>query len=327
MFISVIIPVFNGRHTLPQCLHALNQTNYNQWECIVVDDGSTDDSAVIACEAGARVVNSPHGGPAMARNLGARATQGDVLFFIDADVLVRPDTLSQVAAILRAHPEVAACFGSYDDMPTERNFLSQYRNLLHHYTHQQGSEQASTFWSGCGAIRRDVFLAIGGFDTAAFPRPSIEDIELGYRLRTAGYTIRLEKSLQVTHLKRWTARQVFVTDVRDRAIPWSRLILQKGAVLNDLNLQTPQRWSTAAVFAGLAGLFSALLSGWGMLVVGAAVFLLLWLNRDFYQFLWRKRGLLFLLMALPWHWFYFFYSGMSFAAVLVLHRSGLVKYT
>ena len=57
--------------------------------------------------------------------------------------------------------------------------VSQYRNLLHHFVHQHGHAEASTFWAGCGAIRRAAFDAVGGFDAARFPRPSIEDIELG----------------------------------------------------------------------------------------------------------------------------------------------------
>ena len=56
-----------------------------------------------------------------------------------------------------------ALIGSYDDDPAERDFLSQYKNLMHCFVHQTGNEQASTFWSGCGAIRRDVSLAHSGF--------------------------------------------------------------------------------------------------------------------------------------------------------------------
>jgi hypothetical protein len=242
-----------------------------------------------------------------------------------ADVLVQPGTLGQVAATLSACPRLAACFGSYDHAPAAPDFLSQYRNLLHHYVHQQANPEASTFWSGCGAIRRDIFLKIGGFNAQAFPRPSIEDIELGYRLRAAGYQIRLEKSLQVTHLKRWRARQMIITDVRDRAIPWSRLIVQGGTAVNDLNLQTAQRLSTLAAFTGLAALLLLPMMAWGMFwLVVTAVASLIWLNHRFYCFLRRQRGSLFMLAAMPWHWLYFLYSGASFLAVLVLYRLKII---
>lgn len=323
MLISVIIPVHNGREYLPRCLAALNQTLYERWECIVVDDNSSDDSAEIA-RAGSAVVVSldQQRGPAAARNAGAQKANGDVLFFIDADVLVKPGTVGHVAATLKANPDIAACFGSYDDQPTEANFLSQYRNLQHHYVHQKANTEASTFWSGCGAVYKEVFIKMNGFSEMAFPRPSIEDIELGYRLRAAGYRIRLEKLLQVTHMKRWTPRQMVLTDVRDRAIPWSQLILQDGSLPNDLNLQTGQKISTASVFGGMAGLFLSLFRLWSLLLTLIAVTVLWWLNRDFYGFLRQKRSLPFMLMAMPWHWFYFFYSGLSFIYVLLFQWLG-----
>lgn len=323
MFISVIIPVHNGRECLPRCLAALNQTLYKQWECIVVDDCSSDNSAEIARTAAAIVVRlNRQRGPAAARNAGAQKAKGDVLFFIDADVLVKPGTVGHVAATLKANPDVAACFGSYDDQPTEANFLSQYRNLQHHYVHQQAKTEASTFWSGCGAIYRELFMKMNGFSETAYPRPSIEDIELGYRLRAAGYQIRLEKLLQVTHMKRWSPRQMVLTDVRDRAIPWSQLILHDGSVPNDLNLQTGQKISTASVFLGISGLLLGVFRLWSLLLTLIAITVLWWLNRDFYGFLRQKRSLSFMLMAMPWHWFYFLYSGLSFIYVLLYQGLG-----
>lgn len=331
LLISVIVPVYNGGAGFACCLQALAATTYAHWECIVVDDGSTDGSSDQARRFGATVLPSscPRMGPAAARNLGAHYARGDVLFFVDADVLVQPDTVGEVARIMGEQPQVAACFGSYDRTPAAPNFLSQYRNLLHHYVHQTGSEQATTFWSGCGAIRRSVFLELDGFNVAAYPRPSIEDIELGYRMMAMGYRIRLVKTLQVTHLKHWTARSILTTDIRDRALPWTRLLLRQGALVNDLNLQTGQRMSvglamvsafcvfgTALIALGLlpALLLPALLAIW--LVVGLA---LCWLNRRFYSFLLHERGLAFVAGVLPWHWLYFLYSGVCFGGCLVLH--------
>ena len=325
--ISVIIPVHNGGLLLDRCLAALRQTLYECWEFIVVEDGSTDNSVEIAYAHGARLVTglSRRLGPAQARNIGAQVAQGDILFFLDADVLVQPGTVGHIAATMQADPGLAACFGSYDDQPFAPNFLSQYRNLLHHYVHQHGNIDASTFWSGCGAIRRDLFLAIGGFNERLYERPSIEDIELGYRLKAAGYRVQLEKLLQVKHMKHWSPRQMLITDVRDRALPWTQLILQWGGAPNDLNLNISQRLSTAVAFIGLFSLGLTLFSGWAWLLVLCAFVLLIWLNWPFYQFLHDKRGLRFTLMALPWHWFYFIYSGTTFLAGIVLYRLGRVE--
>lgn len=313
MRISVIVPVHNGGRIFRDCLAALQRTTYADWECVVVDDGSTDGSGAWAAAQGARVVQvTPKRGPAYARNCGAQTAVGDVLLFIDADVLVQPQTVGEVAAVMQAHPDVAALFGSYDAAPGQANFLSQYRNLQHHFVHQRSSPEASTFWSGCGAIRRSLFLEMGGFDTVTYPLPSIEDIELGYRLAAAGRRVRLEKTLQVRHMKRWTARSVLVTDIRDRALPWSRLILQRGRLPDDLNLQTTQRLSALGVLVALLGAAFSLVNAWALVLVCALVLLLLFLNRDFYGFLWHERGPLFLARAVLWHWLYFLYSAATF---------------
>ncbi len=326
--ISVIIPVHNGGQLFDRCLAALQQTHFEAWECIVVEDGSSDNSVEIAYKHGVCLVSglARRLGPAQARNVGAQVAQGDILFFVDADVLVQPGTVGHIAATMQADPGLAACFGSYDDQPLATNFLSQYRNLLHHFVHQQGKIDASTFWSGCGAIRRELFLAMGGFNEHLYKRPSIEDIELGYRLQAAGHRVQLEKLLQVKHMKRWTPLQMLVTDVRDRALPWTRLILQGGGAPNDLNLNFSQRLSTAVAYLGLFGFGLALFSGWGWLLVILSVLLLNWLNRDFYQFLQQKRGVRFVLMALPWHWLYFLYSGASFVIGLLLFKLGRMEY-
>ncbi len=88
-----------------------------------------------------------------------------------------------IRQVLDENQDVSAVFGSYDDEPAERNFLSQYKNLLHHFVHQEGATDAGTFWAGCGAIRKDMFASVNGFNSEKYPYPSIEDIELGIRLK------------------------------------------------------------------------------------------------------------------------------------------------
>ena len=198
MRISIIIPVRNGGGILKRCLRAIADSRLQPFEMIVADDGSTDDTAHVAADFGARVITTPKpgSGPAVGRNLAAQHATGDLLFFCDSDVEIKVDTLSRIAQIFENDSTLTALFGSYDDAPSDPNFISQYKNLFHHYVHQQGAEEASTFWSGCGVIRRDVFLECGGF-SSRYTLPSIEDIELGYALKSRGHRIRLEKSLQV----------------------------------------------------------------------------------------------------------------------------------
>ena len=306
---SLIIPAYNARDTLPACLKAVHASDFQDWELIVVDDGSTDGSAELAAGFGARVVETGgRAGPAHARNLGAAAANGRYLFFLDADCQLHPDTLGRAAGHWQDDPALDALFGSYDDAPAAPNFISQYKNLFHHYIHQTSREEAVTFWAGCGAIRRERFRELGGFDAARYPRPAIEDIELGYRLAAAGGRIRLAKDVQVTHLKRWTLASLLRSDICDRALPWSQLLHGATAAPADLNLQGKHRLSGAAALV----LFFAL---WGVKWrrgTAVAAFLsaaaLFWLNRDLYQFFRRKRGWFFALRAVPLHWLYYFYG-------------------
>jgi GT2 family glycosyltransferase len=217
-------------------------------EIIVVDDNSPDESAAVAEAAGARVIrNSERRGPAHARNLGAEAARGTVLVFLDADVCVHHDVLARIAGHFDADRDLDAVFGSYDSVSDSANFITCYKNLQHHFVHQTGRSEAATFWSGCGAVLRQSFLKLGGF-SVEYKRPAIEDIEFGIRMTQAGMKIRLDKQILVTHLKVWTLGTLIRTEVFDRAIPWTRLLLADGRIPNDLNLRLAQRASAVLAF-------------------------------------------------------------------------------
>jgi len=274
--VSVVIPAYNAGSCLDQCLDALARQEMPPREIIVVDDGSTDESIARAAERGVIVLKtSGRRGPAEARNIGAKAAQGSIVFFLDADVCAHEDAVGRVAAVF-GDASVDALIGSYDDDPSSSDFLSQYKNLMHCYVHQNARSEASTFWSGCGAIRRDVFLEFSGFDES-YKRPAIEDIELGYRLRKAGRRIVLDRDLHVKHLKRWTFWNLVKTDVLDRGIPWTELILRDQNLPNDLNLQISQRVSVGLVYLmlGLAGLYLVRWGGYFLAPFLAVLFVLL----------------------------------------------------
>jgi Glycosyl transferase family 2 len=320
--VSVVVPAYNNVGKLSQCLSALRIAGSADTELIVVDDASSDDVLSTAARYGAQVLRlARNAGPAAARNHGARYARGQLLFFVDADVVVPNNAIGRIRTILDCHGEIAAVFGSYDADPAAPGLMSQYRNLLHHFVHQKGKAEAATFWAGCGAIRRAAFERVGGFDERRFPRPSIEDIELGYRLRRAGYRIFLDKSLQSKHLKRWKLWSVIRADTVHRAIPWSRLIMQSGEMLDDLNVQGSQRVSVA--LTGLGGLFllmSALHLGLLIPAVGCVAITVI-LNRDLYAFFRRARGLIFAVACVPFHLLYFVCCGVSYQYVWILQRA------
>jgi GT2 family glycosyltransferase len=237
--LTVIVPVRNDPRRLARCLAALAQSSLRDFEVIVVDDASTDDTADVAESLGAKVIRLPaRSGPAAARNVAAGVARGAILMFVDSDVCVHPQTLAVAVAALD-DPAVDAVFGSYDLEPAEPNLLSQYKNLAHRYYHQASPPNVGTFWSGCGAIRSDVFKAFQ-FDGQQFRRPSIEDIELGVRLTAAGKRIVIDKQMTATHLKRWSLSGIVRSDLLDRAIPWTR-VMHRHQLSSDLNLSIGQR--------------------------------------------------------------------------------------
>ena len=327
-FISIITPVYNGGYSFFCCLLAIERSQFTDYEHIVVDDGSTDESVAIARKFGKKILQtSGREGPGAARNLGAKEARGKYLCFIDADCEIQNDAIAKLAQLLQSKSEIDALFGSYDDMPKATNFMAQYKNLMHHYVHQQGNEDASTFWAGFGVVKRSLFLKLGGFDIERFPRPSIEDIELGHRLKESGANIYLAKDIQVKHHKAWKLFGLIKTDVFDRGIPWTKLLLSnRSNIVNDLNLQTNSRISLIATYSLLLCLITSL---WNLAaIIPGCIFaiLLLYLNWDVYRFFYQKRGLIFAFKVIPAHWLYYFYGGLSFALGTLLHwKTGLSK--
>lgn len=323
--VAVVIPAYNAAHLLPRVLDAVTEAAKERARILVVDPGSTDGTHRVAEDRGIEVIRLPErAGPAHARNVGVDAVSEEVVLFIDSDCVPKADVIARVQAAFSSRPELVSLTGSYCDDPPEPGFFSQYMNLRHHSTHQRAKTEGAGFWAGCGAVRRRAFLDVGGFDAEQFPMPMIEDIELGMRLRTLGPTA-LDPALQVTHLKQWTLRSVVMTDIKQRALPWSRLIVRAGELPNDLNLHWSQRVAAAlapfvllslllmpvAVIAeGLDGLL------WTLLLPALSLALHFGLVRDFA----RARGLGFALAAWLFHQVHLIYSAATLAYVTLEHR-------
>ncbi len=323
---SVIVPAHQAAALLPDTLAALARSTLprDRWELLVADDASRDETSTVAARWADTVITLPGKplGPGGARNAAAARAVGRWLVFVDADVRVHPDTLELIATVVTDDPELVALFGSYDTNPEARGLLSEYRNLLHRYVHLRGAGVAETFWAGCGAVRRDAFEAVGGFDTARFPRPQIEDIELGYRLRDRGGRIRLDPAIQGTHLKRWRLWPMLRTDFRDRGIPWMRLLLERrGRTAPSLNTGHAEQLRVALAGLGLAGVVIGLVL-WRPAIIGGGVTLWLVLaatNLATYRWFARERGVFFALRVMPFHLAYYVSNALAAAVGIVQH--------
>ncbi len=312
--ISVVVPAYNAsgyiRRVISPLLDMLKAGEVD--EVLIVDDCSTDDTADIARDMGANVLKTPqNGGPGAARNLAAHHAIGDVLWLVDADVIAAPGGASLVRKAFQ-DPEVHAVFGSYDNQPDGQQLLSKYKNLTHRYHHQHAKTDAKTFWAGCGALRKDAFLAVGGFDIETYKVPSIEDIELGYRITGAGGRILVEPNLLGKHLKVWTFGNIVHTDIFRRALPWARLMIAREGLTDDLNTGMMERFRAAIAGFFALSLFALLLNPgiWPIaLLLFAAIFLINW---DFFKFLNRNGGIGFAVASMIFHQLYYIYSAAVF---------------
>jgi len=316
--LSVIVPVYNDRENFAKCLDALEKSLLNDYQLIIVDDGSGDGSGEVAknrCDHFVRLDRNM--GQSAARNHGARLANTKLLFFLDADVMVEPDTLGLILAEFSANPDISALFCSYQANTPPKNFTSQYKNLQHHFTHKIARREAATFCGGFGAIRRAVFLESGGFkEDMRF----MEDVDLGYRLHQAGHRILLCPSIQLTHSKQYSLGSLIKSDVFQRALPWTRLMLKQKIYHNDLNTSSNNVVSVAIVFLMIVALFFHRQGSWGFLLPQLGLLLaLLILNFRFLAFLREVRGNLFALRAVPMMFLQYAYSGIGLALGILAH--------
>jgi cellulose synthase/poly-beta-1,6-N-acetylglucosamine synthase-like glycosyltransferase len=310
--ISLVIPAYNATQTLGECLQAIGSSDYEDYEVIVVDDASTDDSADVASRCGCRVVRlSENVGAARAKNLGVGETKGDIILFTDADIVLQPDTLRRLAERFE-DPSVVGVVGLLGRKLRYSNFCSQFKNLWMHYTYarlaasKDADRGVGLFYTSIAAIRKDVFLQMEGFDSHYRGASVTEDIEFGQRLLSAGHRVCLDGHLTVEHLKHYSLSDLLRTDMQ-RAFGLSKTWLRK--MLQIEQQATGQRYYRSVPWFFILGvplawalpvfLVVALWAGgWPWLLLAVLDYAAIQLvNAPFLQALWQARGGLFLLQS------------------------------
>ena len=276
--ISVVVPVYNGAATLAGCLDALYASDHDDFEVIVVDDGSTDETRQIASRYQCRVLAlCENVGSAQAKNLGAREAFGEILFFTDADIHVSRQALSYVAEAL-SDPDVDGVVGLLSEACPYTDFASQFKNLWMHFTYRRQPRRVGLFFTSAAAIRRDIFLREGGFDSRYTGASITEDIEFGQRLLSLGYQIVMDQRLTVEHNKRYTAGEVLLTDLsRARGLTQTWLRNRLSATNSVHYASVPWYFGAGILSMGIATLFAvlALLCPNSSCLLGGGLFLIL----------------------------------------------------
>jgi glycosyltransferase involved in cell wall biosynthesis len=264
---SVIVPVFNAAETLDACLGALSAQSVDPecYEVIVVDDGSSDESAQIAARHGVTVVRQDHAGPGAARNRGAQRALGELLLFTDADCEPLSDWIEQMLAPF-ADPAVVGAKGVY--RCRQRSLVARFTQAEHEEKYDRLDREGSIDFvdTYAAAYRRDVFLAQGGFNVEFLRN---QDQEFSFRLARAGHKLVFAPKAAVYHqhptgVRRYAWRKVQIgrwkvrvhalhpsKALRDSYTPWTQ---KAQIVLLPLVL--------AAAIAAAIGFLS-----WGVVVI------------------------------------------------------------
>lgn len=298
---SVVIPcrVASAEHAenLAHCLAALRAADPAPFEMILVDDGSP---AALEVPPGVRLVHKENGGPASARNTGAAAASGDVLVFVDADIVVPVDAFARLAADFAANPGAAAIWGTVSAEHPHAGLVSRYKNLTHrHFTLRQG-ERTRHLTTMLAAVRREAFLATGGFDEQ-LTTVSVEDVEFGRDLYEQGGLVLLDTHLAAVHRHRFTLGRALRNDFHKARNHVRTTLDRRRAGGTSVSLDGPGERRQLHYLVGVplgAGAVVALLAGRWRLSAALAGAFALW-ERDLLAFLAEEEHPLFAAACLP----------------------------
>lgn len=288
--VSVIIPVFNSSRTLEISLKSIFESDYPDFEVIVVDDGSTDNSVDIAKKFKCRVIKKEtNTGAADARNIGAGKAKYSILFFTDSDCILKKDTISKIVGSFNKNFEVVA--GIYSKQPYDKgNIFSAYHSLLAYYNYLNSS--VALFGTQCAAIKRDLFWKLGGFD-CSIKGATVEDLKFQYKLQSIKCNYHVNMDAQVLHnsrnsltnlLRSYYKRSKFATELllrMNRVMP-----TKHGYIVN-----YPMMLSYLALFIAIFSLFLILFNPLFIWIFLSGVAMFLFLKRDFYFMIKGKSNL------------------------------------
>ncbi len=263
--ITVVVPVYNSASTLYECLSAIFKSNYPPYEVVVVDDCSTDESLQIAGNFPCRIIKlKANSGAAIARNRGVESATGDIISFLDSDVIIPENALSIISETFEQKSDISGVIGLLSNKIRYRNLCSRYKNSYMHYTYMKLPENVAVFYTSTASIKKDVFENCGGFDEN-YKSASIEDLEFGQRIANNGYMLYLNKDLQVEHIRYYSFKGLLKTGIiRTAGIIKIRLRAREKGTVRKNNNRTNYVTSPRSFMLGIVLTYLSL----GFLIIG-----------------------------------------------------------
>ena len=267
--ISIIIPNRNGGAFIGKCLEAVFSTRYGRYEVIVVDDCSEDDSVEIIGKFPCRLIRlEKHSGASKARNTGAFHSTGQILFFTDADCLVREDTLSAVAAAIAGYGPDAVIGGTYTVEPYDRGFFSRFQSLFIHYSEAKNAGNPDYVAGHAMAIDAETFRRSRGFPEDFLPL--IEDVEFSHRLRKNGCRLVVDPRIQVRHIFNFSLLRSLQNAFK-KSLYWTEYSLKNRDLLADSGAASTELKVNVLSYVLCLALFSAWVVSGNVLVLSAVL--------------------------------------------------------
>jgi len=322
-FLSVVIPNRNGAATIGRCLSAALASDYPHFEVVVVDDGSEDDSVDIIGTFPCKLVRlERHRGASKARNAGAEACSGELLFFTDADCLLRRNTLSVANASYGQRPD-RILGGTYTPWPHDSDFFSFFQSVFIHHFETKAIEPDYVATHAM-VIDAELFRRSGGFieDSGGGVAPTVEDVEFSHHLRRAGCELAMNPDLQVQHIFRFSLRRSLGNAIR-KARTWTLYSMANRDLLADSGTASRElKTNVASLFVQALLLASSVLAGawWPLVPVLPLLALNLAVNRRLIAAWFEARGLRFSALAA------LYYTTLFAAAVAIGAAAGAAQY-
>jgi len=299
--ISIVIPTYNAEKYMPALLDSIFHNKVDDMEVVIVDDCSTDDTVRLSKSFPVRVIKmEKNSGPAKARNIGVEAAKGDIIYFLDSDVIVLDGAIKEVKEYFERNPSAKCVIGICSTEPLNKGFVSKYMAMFE-YIHLIGQEnqKVSVFAPRCGAIKRDFFLEIGSYDEN-YRGADVEDFELARRINRQAEII-LNPKIMVRH-QFANFRQALKIYSR-RTVMWVHLFL-KEKQLDNAGPTSPSN-GLSAIFAlfSFLSLFVLPLTSLAKPVFILLIAFYLFFNLKWWNFMRNEAGLEFAVKALFLNYF------------------------
>ncbi len=292
-YLSVIVRTYNSAETLTACLAAIKNSSDQDYELLVIDDMSRDQTCQIAREYTNQVLCLPrHQGMAVARQAGMRAARGEVIACIDSDAVIEPETLRKISSFFKSHPEISALTGILSKQHPNRDFFSQYKNLYMHYIFRKLADEITFLYGSISVVRKNVInLYRPDFDSYG------EDTYFGMGLTAQKKRIHFMRDLEVVHLKKY---DFFRFVKNDFFIPffWAKLFVrykgwkQFGRKRSGFAHASKGQLSSVLLAPAIVVLTAMVfMRSLDPMVVGIPAIMWVFFNQRFINFLTKERGL------------------------------------